>query len=423
MGHKAMYSGDKTVEVKAPIILWGVEASPYQLKMQALLDGAGLAWQRWPDQGTPWAARRMAWRVRRARGRRTIDRFPGMDWNLDEYPAVPYYSFDGRTFRYDSSSLALELDQRNLGKQPLLPIDPAQQFLCLLIDEAFDEFGLYMVHHKRWVDSAATNVMGTVTAAEMRHLFPLGLRQLAARQLPRRQSHRCPYLFSVAPEGFDAGVEPTRTPPAREGFPPTHALLNQAWEECLAAMEWALWHRPYLLGDHFSLADASAYGQLGMNLVDGVTAERLRELAPRTYDWLVAIQGHRLQELAPPARGGDSEGAGPHQESSDDRAGDLRPLLEWANRYFIPLMVQNEQAFEEKQEQGATLFNEAAFDRGDALYNGELNGHRYRSVVKTFQVKVWRDLRAAWQVLPEESRHYLEGLNCLDTGALNEAIP
>jgi hypothetical protein len=37
---------------KRGVIFWGVIASPYQLKMQALADFGGLPWQRWPDQKT-----------------------------------------------------------------------------------------------------------------------------------------------------------------------------------------------------------------------------------------------------------------------------------------------------------------------------------------------------------------------------------
>ena len=131
--------------------------------------------------------------------------------------------------------------------------------------------------------------------------MPEALRKVIARKLARRQSQRCPYLFSVAPEGFDAGVDAAITPPSRPGFPPTHELLDQAWQRYLAAMENVLTHQPYLLGERFTLADASAYGQLGMNLVDGRAAELLRDLAPRTFDWLCAL---RLEpaplELAPP---------------------------------------------------------------------------------------------------------------------------
>jgi hypothetical protein len=34
------------------IIFWGLTASPFQLKMQALADYAGASWQRWPDQAS-----------------------------------------------------------------------------------------------------------------------------------------------------------------------------------------------------------------------------------------------------------------------------------------------------------------------------------------------------------------------------------
>ena len=145
---------------------------------------------------------------------------------------------------------------------------PDSPFIASLIDEAFDEYGLYMVHHQRWVSSAEDTTMGEVTAGELsRLLFPPFSWRLR-RTVPRRQTRRCPYLFSVAPKGYSADVEPLRVPPAREGFPPTHTLLNQSWHQYLAAMESLLSVQPYLLGHRFTVADASAYGQLSMNLIE-----------------------------------------------------------------------------------------------------------------------------------------------------------
>ena len=61
----------------------------------------------------------------------------------------------------------------------------------------------------------------------------------------------------------------------------------------VAAMEHLLADQPYLLGERFTLADASAFGQLGMNLVDPQAIERLEAFAPRTFRWLCAIRdGH-----------------------------------------------------------------------------------------------------------------------------------
>jgi hypothetical protein len=83
-------------------------------------------------------------------------------------------------------------------------------------------------------------------------------------------------------------------------------------------------------------------------------------------------------------------------------------------------MVQNEAAWRRETARGETLFNEAAFDRGRALYDGELLGHPFRSVVKTFQVRVWHDLCESWRGLPEadrkELRAWLPGADRFEPG-------
>ena len=383
------------------ISFWGFTASPYQLKMQALAAAAGVPWRRFPEQGSTVQAWGMTWRLRRAQRAQTVQRFPAMERGLDEYPFVPFYTFDDRQFFYDSSGLAYQLEALAPGGKTLLPRLPAQRFICQLIDEAYDEFGLYMVHHNRWVTSAATNCMGDFTGREMRKVLPLGLHRLAARTLPARQVRRCPYLFSVAPAGFDAGVSANITPPARPGFPPTHDILDSAWRRYLASMERILQHQPYLLGDHFTLADASAYGQLSMNLVDGRAADLLQEIAPLTFRWLCMIR--------------DRDHAASHGALSLSEH--LGPLLESIAETFIPLMQQNAAAYDAAIKQGQALFNEEAFDRGEALYEGTLLGQPFRAVVKSFQVPVWRDLCRAWSELESGQREQLQALCPLLTDA------
>lgn len=373
-------------------MLWGFTASPYLLKMQSLLDYAGLSWERWPEQASRLGALRMGVRLTLAKRRAAVKRYPAMSQEMDEYPAVPFYSLDGRAFYYDSSALAYHLDRdRESSRLSLVPEEASLAFLCQLIDEAFDEFGLYMVHHMRWVGSARSTPMGDMTAREMRSLLPPGMQRNVAQRLCRRQVVRCPYLFSVAPKGFDAGVAAERTPKSRAGFPPTHALLDEAWRSYLSAMEELLSARSYVLGERFTLADASAYGQLGMNLVDPEACELLQKLAPRTYRWLCAIR--------------DGEHTGSEGELAPDPV--LQPLVGIISETFLPLMAQNERAFREATERGETVFNEAAFRRGRALYDGELLGHPFRSVAKTFQVRVWRELQAAWGDLDAGDRNHL----------------
>jgi hypothetical protein len=81
----------------------------------------------------------------------------------------------------------------------------------------------------------------------------------------------------------------------------------------------------------------------------------------------------------------------------------LVPLLDCINRTFIPLMKQNAAAFRPD----AARTNEAAFDAGEQLYDGNLMGYPFRAVCKTFQVRVWRDLCQQWARLDDDSRRRL----------------
>jgi hypothetical protein len=159
-------------------------------------------------------------------------------------------------------------------------------------------------------------------------------------------------------------------------------------------METVLLEQPYLLGERFTLADASAYGQLSMNLVDGRAAELLRELAPRTYAWLCMIHD------------------GGHKNSGGELflSESLASLLAITAETFMPLMQQNAAAYQAALDRGQTLFNEAAFDRGEALYEGTLLGQPFRAVAKSFQIPVWRDLCQDWAGLTKEQREQLTAL-------------
>ncbi|MBT6124494.1 MAG: hypothetical protein HOH70_04800 [Halieaceae bacterium] len=210
--------------------------------------------------------------------------------------------------------------------------------------------------------------MAEITSQEMRKLAPPGGRQLMARKLAQRQVRRCPYLFSVAPIEFDAGVSAKLTPPSREGFPPTHEILDLAWRRYLNAMETLLAHQPFLLGERFTLADASAYGQLSMNLIDGRAAQLLEELAPRTFQWLCMIRD-----------GGHKDSTGELFLSSH-----LQSLLEIIGETFIPLMQQNE-----------------------AAYNTAIISRRSWCAVCRASAVAIRSIDATINLLPSASNHFL----------------
>ena len=369
--------------------VWGPELSPFVLKLEAMLAYRQIPFRRLPRDGSRLENTRAAWRIDRAKSNRTATR-PNSD-PLDEFPLVPFLLTPEDQVLYDSSALAGWLDTNpNAFGARLRPEDAALRFVCNFLDEGYDEFGLYMVHHNRWKLAAGDNGdPGLRLAREYRHLRPPGIAPVMAWWFERRQVRRLPYLFSVAPKGYDVpALSKGKTAPSRHGFPPTHDILERSWERCLLSMEALLAEQPWILGGGFTLADASAYGQLSMNLTDTGAARRLRELAPRVHAWLEAIRDRRH--------------VGARGELRFSPL--LAPLLRVFVDTFVPLMRANDAAYERALVVGETLFNEKAFDVGRSLFDGEMLGRPYRSVVKTFQVRVWRDLRSCWSGLTQSDR-------------------
>ena len=146
-------------------ILWGVELSPFVLKLQATLNYSGKTFRRLPMQGSYLENAKLIRDLETAKRLNQVTRYPEFNPLFDEYPSVPYLTEDGTLFQYDTSSIAHLFDSLAQPQQPrLFPDDPVCNFVAQLIDEAFDEFGLYLVHHMRWVVSAKTTPMGRRTA-------------------------------------------------------------------------------------------------------------------------------------------------------------------------------------------------------------------------------------------------------------------
>ena len=359
-----------------PALLWGSELSPFFLKVEACCRHAGLPVERRPDGGTALENLRLMTRLRWAQSRRTVQRWPAPHPD-DEYPLVPYlFTADG-SIHHDSSGIAGWLDAHPpAGAASLIPAEPLLAFVCRLIEEALDEVGLYLVHHHRWVVSRLDNDAGARLAHEFRSLLLPPARALMARQFSRRQTRRLPYLFSVAPAGKHWPRGPWPAPPAREGFPDTHARLEQSWDELVDAAECVLREQPWLLGERFTLADAALYGQLGMNLSDPSSERRLRGRAPQLRVWLGRI-----------ADGRHAGGRGPLRLHPA-----LAPLLAWVQTDFVPLMRANAAAAAGLSARHPR--NEAAFDQGRDLFDFAWRGEPARTVVKRFQRRTWDALCA-----------------------------
>ncbi len=370
-------------------VIWGSELSPFALKLALCCRYAELPYRFLPEQGG-WAENwRHLLRVEALKRGRLPLTWPEMSAD-DELPLVPYLLGPDGENLYDSTAIAEWLDRTLPAPRQLIPDEPIAAFVARLIDDYADEVGLYLVHHQRWVVSARDNDAGARLAREYR--FQVGpLQPVMARWFSARQTRRLPYLFSVAPEAaVIAGLPRRRQPPTRQGFPPTQVLLRDAYARLTQILDDLLAARPYVLGERFTLADAALYGQLAMNLPDPTTARDLQQRTPRLFHWLQV-----LHEGRPTA----AQGQAPLQIDAA-----LEPLLAEIARIHVPLMQQNAAAHAQQQARGGSRFSERAFDRGEALYAGVLDGRPFRSVAKSFQARVWRDCQARWARLTSTSQ-------------------
>jgi len=375
--------------------LWTSDLSPFSLKIKSCLLYTGHTYRCLPKEGGKLRNLYTAFRIARGTKKGSITKYPAMT-PLDEYPGVPFLIEPNGSIQYDSTAIASWLDNEfNKGAtRKLWPQDPKMAFVARLIDEAMDEFCIYLAHYMRWVRSIKTNDAGERLFQEMSRIPFVSRKKNFPVWFSRRQVVRLPYLFSMPPKGFDAGVSEKLSAPVIEGWPETFSLLEQAWLDYLAGLENVLAVQPYLLGNSFTIADASTYGMIGMLLDDPSAAEDMKQRAPITYQWLVNIKNG--QHVS-----GDANG---ELEITDA----LLPLLDTMMNTFVPLMKQNETAYLMHKEQGETLFNEPALRKRKSIYQGVLNNKPFKAVVKTFQLQVWRDLSESWNKLSDDQRTQLE---------------
>ena len=380
-------------------VLWGSELSPFYLKVLACLQYHHTKINFQPQNGHYFKALYYQLKVQLIQAGLIKITWPQKS-TLDELPLVPYmFNSKGQSL-YDSSAFAHYLDKHTTSPVHCLCSfdNNSVEFLIALIDEYADEFGLYMVHHMRWKYSATDNTAGSRLANEFKTL--LGpFNGIIANSFPKRQVRRLPYLFSVAPKGFAIDKLPkVLQPPIKIGFPATHKLLENSYDNLLDALELLFAKRPYILGNAFTLADASIYGQLSMNLTDPSANQHIIRRAPNVHAWLIKIQQSDFQR--------------PDKVKFEINE-DLAPLLMEIQRTFIPLMQQNHQAYKNYLAEGHDVFNENAFNKGEALYEGLIDGEPFKSVVKSFQVASWQDIVKRWNGLSDSERQIINDVTPL----------
>jgi glutathione S-transferase len=276
---------------------------------------------------------------------------------------------DGR-WMTDTTPMIAWLEQRHPSPE-VIPADPLQRFVALLIEDFGDEWLWRPAMHYRWSYAADRELLSRQLATELvRVPVPLALRR---RSLARRQRR----LF-VSGDGVDARTRPH---------------VEASYIRVLDLLEPMLTARPFVLGERPTVADFGLYGSMFRHFsLDPTPARIMRTRAPAVFAWVARVWNARASR--------DGIGGRP---LADGVPTDLEPLLREAGATHLPMLAANA----------------AAFAAGRATHEFAAAGVAYRGV-PTSRYRVWAldRLRRAYLDLTGEpcaaTERLLAATGCLE---------
>lgn len=235
------------------LIVHGLDLSYFTGKLEAYLRAKGLAYE----------LREMTTRSFQACGRAT---------GFLQMPQVEM--LDG-TWLTDTTLIIRHLE--SLHPEPrIMPADPVARFISLLLEDFGDETLWRPALYFRWAFTDDARLMSGRIARGMLRDVPLPF--FLRRQFILRRQQGV-YLRKD-------GVTPS-----------TRAAIEQLYAATLDAMEFALQHHPFVMGERPTDADFGLFGSMFRHFFsDPTPAKIMRERAPRTLAWVT-----RLWALSPSA--------------------------------------------------------------------------------------------------------------------------
>ena len=246
------------------------------------------------------------------------------------------------------------------NKSSILPKNPVQNFICLLIEDWADEWWWRPAMHYRWHYKEGAEFASDHLAKELLGTFPAP-HFLKKMFLARRQRKGYTVGDGISQDNKDA-VEAN----VRNLFSNLEKIFSK---------------RPFIFGEIPSLADIGLSGPFYRHFaLDPVPLKIIKSEAPSILNWLDALQNTQLK---------NSE----HGYIEDDLPGDLDPLLEEIGGIYLPYLCKNVQAVKSKKKY---------FE----FSSGELNIRKARFS----QYRVWclKELQKKFCSLPEDDQSKVE---------------
>jgi glutathione S-transferase len=314
--------------------VWGQLGSPYSLKMRAVM-----RYRRLPH----------VWRP--------ISRDSPVRAKV-KVPVIPIVRFGDDDWRNDSTPMIQALEALH-PERSLVPTDPGDAFLAMLLEDMADEWGTKLMFHYRWapVEDQAPNAF-TIAQQSMPGA-PRATVERAGETLRERQVGRMPLV----------GCTPQNAP-----------LIEQTARRVLGLIDGHVPEGMWLFGARPSLADIGWYGQLSQLARDPTPRALMRSEFPAAFTWVETLDD--ASGLEP----------GPWRDPDTDPSPALASLCALASELYLPFLAENARAL-------------AA---GSGEYSVSLLGHPYAQAPFSYQAKCLAVLKAAFAALPADARQRVE---------------
>ena len=236
------------------MIVYGSKISYFTGKLETYLRYKGI-----PYDFRPLDLRHYGWVIPRKLGGTQLPtvRLPDGRWMSDTTPMIAW------------------LEQQH-PEHPVMPVDPVQRFVSLLIEDYADEWLWRPAMHYRWSFQADSRLAGTRLAEELVVLpLPLAARRIYVSRRQRR-------LF-VKGDGINRH---------------TRAHAEGVVARLLEQLEVLFRNRPFIFGDRPTVADIGLMGPVWRHFVhDPTPARLLQERAPAVFEWAARMWNARARQI------------------------------------------------------------------------------------------------------------------------------
>ena len=309
-------------------VLHGGLGSPYSMKVRAAMRYRRLPHD-WVQLGTPGAPDALS---------------------KVKVPVIPVLQLpDGRWIN-DSTPMLRELERLHPGVRSIVPDDPAQAFLALLLEDMADEWGTKAMFLYRWLRERDQRQMSEWLAFD----------RLAGEGRDAILGHAARFRDRQVGRMALVGCTPANAP-----------LVEASADRIMALLDAHVTGERYLFGARPSIADFGWLGQLSQLAVDPTPAERMRERFPFLLRWLMQLDD---------ASGVQGAWRAPDAPTPPAIAG----LLTIAAEVYLPFLEANAAALAE----GRETFRFTAWGMG------------YEQGTFRYQARCLAELREAYRTLP-----------------------